>query len=160
MHTMSFMEMHSHKKEGVFNMHAWSRERCMCVHVGGDLYTSTFEPENKRDKLDIQCPGWFKDVAVNIDFLFLFLPRKENINDVIGLVRSWDFLCLCALGWGPPEGARLQRKRCLTHRLFRIHHIYDLRFSGSLDRRQDVNGNINYTESRLVYFHCLISKLA
>ena len=124
MHTMSLMEMHSHKNEGMFNVHAWSRQRCMCVHAGGDLYASTSEPEKKGDNPDIQRPCWFKEVAVHIDFLFMFLSRKESINNTIRLARSWDFLCLCALGWGPPEGASLQRKRWLTHRTFRIHHIY------------------------------------
>ena len=64
MHTISFMEMHSHKNEGRFNVHAWSRQRCMCVHAGGDLYASTSEPEKKGDNpievfFDLEAPYMF-----------------------------------------------------------------------------------------------------
>ena len=111
MHTMSMMEMHPHKNEEMFNVHAWRREKHMCLHGRDDLYTSMFEPEKKRDNQDMKSLGWFKEVAVHFDFLFLFLPRKENITVVIRLAGSWDYLSLCVLGWGPPNGAKLQRKR-------------------------------------------------
>jgi hypothetical protein len=45
---------------------------------------------------------WFEKEKKKINFLFIFLPYKENIREVIRMAGSWDFLCLCAIGWGPP----------------------------------------------------------
>jgi hypothetical protein len=53
-------------------------------------------------KENIKYSDWFRKENAKINFLFLFLPRKENIRDVIRMAGSWDFLCLCAIGWGPP----------------------------------------------------------
>jgi hypothetical protein len=55
----------------------------------------------KEDKKD---SGWFKKRNEKINFLFLFLPCKENIRDIIKMVGSWDFLWLCLTGWDPPLG--------------------------------------------------------
>ena len=57
---------------------------------------------------DIKCPYWLKKEALKINFLFLFLPHKEN-TDVIRVARSWDLLCLCATGWGPAGEANVTR---------------------------------------------------
>ena len=95
-HTMAWIKVQSRKEdEGrQLNVHALPREMGMCVHARNDLYTSTFESENTRDNQDMNSPGWFKDETVHIDFLFLFLPPKKNINDVNRLAGSWNYLGL------------------------------------------------------------------
>ena len=110
MHTMAWIEVHSRKEdEGrQLNVHALPRVMGMCVHARNDLHTSIFESENTRDNQDMNSPGRFKDETVHIDFLSLFLPPKKIINDVNRLAGSWNYLCLCALGWGPLDGAKLQ----------------------------------------------------
>ena len=113
MHTMAWIEVHSRKEdEGrQLNVHVLPRVMGMCVHARNDLYTSTFESENIRDNQDMNSLGWFKHETVHIEFLFLFLPPKKTINDVIRMAIPWNYLCLCALGCGPPDGAKLQQKR-------------------------------------------------
>ena len=41
--------------------------------------------------------------VVNRRLLFLFLPRKEKIGDVIGVHYWWSVLSLKESGWGPPS---------------------------------------------------------
>jgi hypothetical protein len=60
-------------------------------------YVHTFY---QREAMNDSC--WFEKDKKKINFLFIFLPCKENIREVIRMAGSWDFLCLCAIGWGPP----------------------------------------------------------
>jgi hypothetical protein len=86
-------------------LHAWMRQTSADVYdhmqielasKGRASYVHTFyQREATNDS------GWFEKEE-KINFLFIFLPRKENIGEVIRMVGSWDFLCLCATGWGPP----------------------------------------------------------
>jgi hypothetical protein len=39
--------------------------------------------------------GWFEKEKEKINFLFIFLPHKENIREVIRMAGPWDFPYLC-----------------------------------------------------------------
>jgi hypothetical protein len=55
-----------------------------------------------HDSAYYAIPGY--DVAtIKIKFLFLFLPRKENVRDAIGVQYWWSVMSLKESGWGPPS---------------------------------------------------------
>ena len=59
---------------------------------------------------------------MQINFLFLFLPRKDYIKDVIRMAGSQDLQCLCVTGWGHWSAVRIW----LTHHNSILHNIYGL----------------------------------
>jgi hypothetical protein len=118
------LNLDQNKNKEVQNMHGIYGQRCMLNYARrpGALHSWTRQTSaDVYDHLQIELAskgrasyvhmfyqreatndsGWFEKEE-KINFLFIFLSRKENIGEVIRMVRSWDFLCLCATGWGPP----------------------------------------------------------
>jgi hypothetical protein len=56
-----------------------------------------------HDSAYYAIPGYVVANTIKIKFLFLFLPRKENVSDAIGVQYWWSMLSLKESGWGPPS---------------------------------------------------------
>jgi hypothetical protein len=56
-----------------------------------------------HDSAYYAIPGYVVADIIKIKFLFLFLPRKENVRDAIGVQYWWSVLSLKESGWGPPS---------------------------------------------------------
>ncbi len=56
-----------------------------------------------HDSAYYAIPGYIVADTIKIKFLFLFLPRKENARDAIGVQYWWSVLSLKESGWGPPS---------------------------------------------------------
>jgi hypothetical protein len=56
-----------------------------------------------HDSAYYAIPGYVAADTIKIKFLFLFLPRKENVRDAIGVQYCWSMLSLKESGWGPPS---------------------------------------------------------
>jgi hypothetical protein len=56
-----------------------------------------------HDSAYYAIPGYVVAATIKIKFLFLFLPRKENVRDAIGVRYWWSMMSLKESGWGPPS---------------------------------------------------------
>jgi hypothetical protein len=56
-----------------------------------------------HDSAYYAIPGYVVADTIKIKFLFLFLPRKENVRDAIGVQYWRSMLSLKESGWGPPS---------------------------------------------------------
>jgi hypothetical protein len=50
-------------------------------------------------------PSYVVADTIKTKFWFLFIPRKENIKEAIGVQYWWSVLSLKDSSWGPPSGA-------------------------------------------------------
>jgi hypothetical protein len=56
-----------------------------------------------HDSAYYAIPSYIVADTIKIKFLFLFLPRKENVRDAIGVQYWWSMLSLKESNWGPPS---------------------------------------------------------
>jgi hypothetical protein len=56
-----------------------------------------------HDSAYYAIPSYVVADTIKIKFLFLFLPRKENVRDAIGVQYWCSLLSLKESGWGPPS---------------------------------------------------------
>jgi hypothetical protein len=56
-----------------------------------------------HDSAYYAIPSYVVADTIKIKFLFLFLPRKENVRDTIGVQYLWSVLSLKESDWGPPS---------------------------------------------------------
>jgi hypothetical protein len=85
-------------RDNVASLETDSKPRTVLPEEGEDDVASSM-----HDSAYYAIPNYVVADTIKINFLFLFLPRKEKIRDAIGVQYWWSVLSLKESGWGPPS---------------------------------------------------------